>query len=106
MNTDNKTRRRFARLVMYVNLDKPLVAQIYIDGKPQRVEYEFLPTVCFYGGKCEHFKENCPNRVLRKQPEENRNTSEKATVIEVLVGDENEGSNDNFEPWMLVERKS
>ncbi|KAA3473586.1 LIM domain-containing protein A-like [Gossypium australe] len=41
MNTDSSARGRFARMVVYVNLDRPLVSQILINGKAQRVEYEF-----------------------------------------------------------------
>lgn len=61
-NTDNKTRGRFARLAMYVNLDAPLVSQIIIEDKIQKIEYEFLPTACFQCGKYRHLKEVCPLR--------------------------------------------
>ncbi|MBA0600436.1 hypothetical protein Gorai_006623 [Gossypium raimondii] len=33
MNTDNKARGRFARMVVYINLDRPLAFQILINGK-------------------------------------------------------------------------
>ncbi|KAH1092167.1 hypothetical protein J1N35_019424 [Gossypium stocksii] len=33
MNIDNKVRRHFARMAVYVNIDKPLVSQVLIDGK-------------------------------------------------------------------------
>ncbi|MBA0665993.1 hypothetical protein Goklo_002454 [Gossypium klotzschianum] len=42
MNTDNKMRGRFACMDVYVTLDRPLVSQVLINGKIQRVEYEFL----------------------------------------------------------------
>ncbi|MBA0571877.1 hypothetical protein Golob_002246 [Gossypium lobatum] len=42
MNMDNKVRGRFARMDVYVTLDRPLVSQVLINGKIQRVEYEFL----------------------------------------------------------------
>ncbi|MBA0668616.1 hypothetical protein Goklo_001507 [Gossypium klotzschianum] len=51
MNIDNKVRGQFARMVMYVNLDEPLVSQVLVNGKIQRIEYEFLPTVCFHCGR-------------------------------------------------------
>ncbi|MBA0709189.1 hypothetical protein Golax_024242 [Gossypium laxum] len=44
VQTDNQTRGRFARLVVYLNLEKPLISHIIIDGAVQRVEYEALPT--------------------------------------------------------------
>ncbi|MBA0875326.1 hypothetical protein Goshw_029799, partial [Gossypium schwendimanii] len=39
-----RVRGQFARMVVYVNLDEPLVSQILVNGKIQRIEYEFLPT--------------------------------------------------------------
>ncbi|MBA0605033.1 hypothetical protein Godav_017648 [Gossypium davidsonii] len=32
MNTDSRARGRFARMAVYVNLEKPLVSQILING--------------------------------------------------------------------------
>ncbi|KAK5841881.1 hypothetical protein PVK06_004205 [Gossypium arboreum] len=57
--TDNRTRGRFARMVVFINLDKPLVSQIRVNGNIQRVEYEGLPTVCFACGKYGHVREMC-----------------------------------------------
>ncbi|KAH1121633.1 hypothetical protein J1N35_004793 [Gossypium stocksii] len=56
MNTDNKARGSFARMAVYVNLDRPLVFQILINGRIQKVEYEFLPMVCFQCGRYGHVK--------------------------------------------------
>ncbi|MBA0853993.1 hypothetical protein Goshw_024710 [Gossypium schwendimanii] len=47
-NTDIRVRGRFARMAIYVNLDKPLVSQVLINGVLQRIEYEYLPIVCFF----------------------------------------------------------
>ncbi|KAH1096693.1 hypothetical protein J1N35_013614 [Gossypium stocksii] len=47
VQTDNQTRGRFAHLAVYINLDQPLIPQVFVDGTLQRVEYEALPTVCF-----------------------------------------------------------
>lgn len=49
--TGNKIRVFFARMVVYVNIYKPLVSQIWINGEIQRVEYESLPTICFTCGR-------------------------------------------------------
>ncbi|KAH1082556.1 hypothetical protein J1N35_022317 [Gossypium stocksii] len=45
---DNRVRGRFACMAVYVNLDKLLVSQVLINGKIQKVEYKFLPMVCFH----------------------------------------------------------
>ncbi|KAK5813593.1 hypothetical protein PVK06_029044 [Gossypium arboreum] len=57
--TDNKTRGRFARMALFINLDKPFISQICVNGEIQRVEYDDLPTVCFTCGKYEHVRELC-----------------------------------------------
>lgn len=64
LNTDNRTKGWFTQLAVYVNLDRPLVGQILINGKLQRVEYEFLPIVSFHCGKYWHLKEVCPSKIV------------------------------------------
>ncbi|KAK5839964.1 hypothetical protein PVK06_008824 [Gossypium arboreum] len=59
-NTDNRTRGRFSRMALFINLDKPLISQICVNGKIQRVEYKALPTICFTYGKYGHVRELCP----------------------------------------------
>ncbi|MBA0753473.1 hypothetical protein Gogos_020370 [Gossypium gossypioides] len=48
-------------LVWNVNLDKLLVSQVLINGILQRVQYEYIPTICFACGLYEHVKEICSN---------------------------------------------
>ncbi|XP_016700177.1 uncharacterized protein [Gossypium hirsutum] len=62
LNTDSRIRGHFARLAVYVNLDKPLISQIQINGTLQKVKYEFLRIVCFGCGKYNHLKDVCLNR--------------------------------------------
>ncbi|MBA0706709.1 hypothetical protein Golax_018803 [Gossypium laxum] len=50
---------RFARMTIYVKLDKALISQVLINEVLQRVEYEYLPTVCFLCGHYGHVKELC-----------------------------------------------
>ncbi|PPR93435.1 hypothetical protein GOBAR_AA27226 [Gossypium barbadense] len=58
-NIDSRTRGRFARIAVYINLDKPLIAQVLVNGMNQRVEYEALPTIYFTCEKYGHTKELC-----------------------------------------------
>ncbi|KAL4333427.1 hypothetical protein GQ457_07G010550 [Hibiscus cannabinus] len=46
-NTTEGKRGRFARLAIIVDLKKPLVFGIIIDGQRQDIEYEGLPEICF-----------------------------------------------------------
>ncbi|KAL4284430.1 hypothetical protein GQ457_16G028420 [Hibiscus cannabinus] len=58
-NTSEGKRGRFARLDMLVDLRKPLVSGIVIDGHRQDIEYEGLPEICFKCGRAGHSKEMC-----------------------------------------------
>lgn len=94
-NTDNKVRGRFARLAVYINLDKPLISQVLINGKMQKVEYEFLSTVCFHCGRYGHTKELCSNGLSVSTPEKSNLTPEKLSrnLNQIDDGkDENAGS--------------
>ncbi|KAK5794663.1 hypothetical protein PVK06_035902 [Gossypium arboreum] len=59
LNTDNRTRGRFARMAIYVNLEKPLIAQVIVNGLPQKVVYEGLPTICYTCERYGYSKEFC-----------------------------------------------
>ncbi|KAH1057131.1 hypothetical protein J1N35_035196 [Gossypium stocksii] len=59
VQTDNKNRGRFARLAVYLNLDRPLISQMFVDGEILHVEYEGLSLLCFACGKYGHAKEIC-----------------------------------------------
>ncbi|MBA0798459.1 hypothetical protein Gohar_009048 [Gossypium harknessii] len=66
LNTNSRTKGRFARMVVYVSLNKPLISKVLINGKPQRVEYEFLSLVCFECGRYGYMKETCLNGLLER----------------------------------------
>ncbi|KAA3481741.1 GroES-like zinc-binding alcohol dehydrogenase family protein [Gossypium australe] len=44
-------------MVVYINLGKPLVSKVWINGEIQRVVYEPLLTICFTCGRYGHGKE-------------------------------------------------
>ncbi|KAH1083069.1 hypothetical protein J1N35_022830 [Gossypium stocksii] len=87
MNTDSRIRGRFACMAVYVNFDKPLVSQVLINGKTQRVKYEFLPTVCFHYGRYGHVKEVCPFRVLEPSSGRTMPSSESSPEAVNMVDD-------------------
>ncbi|KAK5770446.1 hypothetical protein PVK06_046596 [Gossypium arboreum] len=51
---------------VFVDLDKPLVSQVLVNGELQRVEYEALPTICFSCGKYGHPKKLCSSPATDK----------------------------------------
>ncbi|PPD77313.1 hypothetical protein GOBAR_DD25761 [Gossypium barbadense] len=56
MNTDSRGKGRFARMAVYIDLEKPLVSQILINGRTQNVEYASLSTICFHCERYVHVK--------------------------------------------------
>ncbi|KAK5771113.1 hypothetical protein PVK06_047288 [Gossypium arboreum] len=99
-NTDSRARGRYARMAVLVNLGRPLVSKIFINGNPQRIEYENLPVVCFNCGCYGHTKESCSMITQRSGENEKSESSGHDSSTNVVAGEEAYG------PWMLVERKS
>ncbi|KAI9071434.1 hypothetical protein K1719_046604 [Acacia pycnantha] len=60
--TETRGRGRYARIAILVDLQKPLVPWIKVDGQTYGVEYEGLPLICFECGRIGHAKEKCPLR--------------------------------------------
>ncbi|KAL4340767.1 hypothetical protein GQ457_08G017640 [Hibiscus cannabinus] len=58
-NTPKGKRGRFARLAIIVDLKKPLVSGIIIDGQRQYIEYKGLPEICFKCGLNGHSSDFC-----------------------------------------------
>ncbi|MBA0819528.1 hypothetical protein Gohar_028444 [Gossypium harknessii] len=104
LQTDNRTRGRFARLAVFINLDKPLVSQVLVDGAVQRVKYEALPTVCFCCGKYGHVKELCPLVVANLASGSSVDAAVASSGDDVRGG--GKGKRVDYGPWMLVERSS
>ncbi|MBA0583925.1 hypothetical protein Gorai_014764 [Gossypium raimondii] len=51
LNTDSKTRCRFDRMDVFVDLNKAIISQVMVNGELQNVEYEALLTIYFSCGK-------------------------------------------------------
>ncbi|MBA0633558.1 hypothetical protein Godav_028857, partial [Gossypium davidsonii] len=100
-NTENGIRGRFARLVVCVDLSKPLISKLKISGKTQRVEYESLPNVCFGCGRFGYNKDFCPHHPSDESKEGGLKDQPKSKGEELHKRVEEE----QFGPWMLVERR-
>ncbi|KAK5775030.1 hypothetical protein PVK06_042897 [Gossypium arboreum] len=59
-NTKNGYQGRFARMTISVDLRRPLILKLRVEGNIQRVEYENLPKVCYECGCFGHMKDMCP----------------------------------------------
>ncbi|KAK5835290.1 hypothetical protein PVK06_010978 [Gossypium arboreum] len=106
MNTDNRVRGRFARMAIYVTLDRPLVSQVLINGKIQRVENEFLLKVCFYHGRYGRMKNVCPFTNSEPRVGKNLSSFETLQVIVSMTIEETIENGGSYRPWMLVKKRS
>ncbi|KAL4298309.1 hypothetical protein GQ457_12G016980 [Hibiscus cannabinus] len=82
-------RGHFTKIIVVVNLNKPLASSITIDGVLQRIEYEGLPTICYSRGRYSHTLENC-------MPVEE--DTHRDNIIDIIVVEPEE----KFGPWMQV----
>ncbi|KAG8490242.1 hypothetical protein CXB51_015567 [Gossypium anomalum] len=80
LNTDSRTRVRFARLAVYVDLEKPLVSQILINGRKQK-----------------------SNEAMVEVSGGSPQTESKIQNLNVEGSEKKDG---NYGPWMIVEKKS
>lgn len=106
MNTDSRTRDRFTRMAVYVNLDKPLVSQILINGRSQKVEYKSLSTICFNCGRYGHVDNICPFRNVEPLVEKGNKSPEVVSENSKSVREESEKKDESYRSWIIVERKS
>ncbi|KAK5834246.1 hypothetical protein PVK06_018123 [Gossypium arboreum] len=91
MNTDSRTRGRFVRMTVNINLEKPLVSQILINDRSQK-----------YG----HVENICNFRIPNSTVEVNTDSSVTAPENQNLNVERSEKKDENYRPWMIVERKS
>ncbi|KAL4355375.1 hypothetical protein GQ457_06G019410 [Hibiscus cannabinus] len=101
-NTEAGERRKFARLAVTVDLNKPLVPCIGIDDFIQKLEYEGLNLICYKCGVYGHLQETCGKSEDRVQETTDRavhNASGKKSTV---------GSSENgelFGLWMTVDNR-
>ena len=98
-------REKFARIVVQLDLEKPLVSQFNFEGRVQKVEYENLHLICFCRGKFDHYQDACPDSGVTHVEAELPTSCPDAANRDMVVG---EGSNRNeskFGLWMVVTRK-
>ncbi|KAK5784734.1 hypothetical protein PVK06_039261 [Gossypium arboreum] len=106
-NTDNRARGRFARMVVFVNLDKSLISQILINGILQHIEYESLSVVCFTCNRYNHGNELCPTAKMVVVEEGEQSAGVRIGESDAAIESTNrEVDSVNYGPWVLVEKKS
>nr|XP_023871666.1 uncharacterized protein LOC111984273 [Quercus suber] len=63
-----ETRGRYARICIQVDLNKPLVRRILLEGVVQEIQYEGISSLCFSCGHAGHWQEACPYTVRAISP--------------------------------------
>ncbi|KAK2640988.1 hypothetical protein Ddye_022751 [Dipteronia dyeriana] len=92
--TLNQARGRFAQICVETDITKSLIANLNIDGRLIRVDYESLSSICVICGRYGHNKEICKEGMVEPIPEEliaacsNKMDSDKEVPI--------------YGPWLLV----
>lgn len=99
--TDAAVKGRFARLAVSVDLKKPLVSKVRINGRIQIVEYEGLPNICLSCGLFGHTSLLCTEN---KSPAAEDATVAGGSGVENL-GLQSRVEEEAFGPWMMIERQ-
>ncbi|KAK8572182.1 hypothetical protein V6N12_028243 [Hibiscus sabdariffa] len=101
-------RGRFARLAILVDLSKPLVSKIMVNGKIQLIEYESLPLICFHCGRYGHAQDTCPvllpapvsaEPVMEQAPANHPKVSHHTPTV---ITNQDDGAVGSFGPWMVT----
>lgn len=103
-NTTLEVRGRFTRICIQVNLDKPLITSILLEGVVQEVLYEGINTLCFSCGQVGHRREGHSYTITEKEQAltvvgEASSATKKSEILGKGDGKEAYG------PWLLVRRK-
>ncbi|KAH1083257.1 hypothetical protein J1N35_023018 [Gossypium stocksii] len=106
LNTDCRSRGRFARMAVYINLEKSLISQTLINGRTQMVEYESLSTICFHCGRYGHVESICTLKLHVPSAEVNTDTTKSAPEVQNSTVENSEKKDGNFGPWIIVEWRS
>lgn len=83
-------------MAVEIDLQKPLVSRFNFNGRVQKVEYEYMPTICFGCGKFGHYRDACMDA-------DDIDPWEKAlpipyTTVEIQANEATE----KFGSWMVV----
>ncbi|KAK9017890.1 hypothetical protein V6N11_000890 [Hibiscus sabdariffa] len=98
--TESGRRGRFARMALSIDLSKPLISKLIVNGRVQLVEYESLPVICFQCGRYGHAKEGCPD--LRH----NQSPSATEPVLPSEAPSNIPTDSVSFGPWMVAARRT
>ncbi|KAK8560139.1 hypothetical protein V6N12_012942 [Hibiscus sabdariffa] len=82
-------------MTIHIDLNKPLVSKLLVNGRIKVVEYESLPTIRFVCGKYGHVSDSCPM---------NFPDAERVATPPPNATQSHGSCTDAFGPWMIVEK--
>ncbi|KAK9015666.1 hypothetical protein V6N11_006762 [Hibiscus sabdariffa] len=100
--TESGRRGRFTRMAIYVDLSKPLISKLIVNGRIPLVEYESLPVICFHCGRYGHVQEGCPDLRNTQAP----CATEPDQPVPASTLSDMATSYVSFRPWMVVARRT
>ncbi|KAL4356814.1 hypothetical protein AHAS_Ahas09G0124300 [Arachis hypogaea] len=124
-NTKEKSRDKFTRLCVELDLTEPLVSQYAIKGTRCMVEYERIHMIYFSCGMVGHDKDKCPRKSKKTQEQDGSQTrtdnngrkreneqtlQRKGYVGNIEKQNENKGKevirkeHNTYGPWMVVQK--
>ncbi|KAL9437499.1 hypothetical protein AB3S75_023378 [Citrus x aurantiifolia] len=108
-NTELSTRGKFARIAVRISLVQPLVSQIEINGRVQKIEYEGLPVIRFNCGRYGHHSDACSNNKTDGKTTGDYPTSQDNHRAEMAAAQESRRMEaahfESFGPWMIASRR-
>ncbi|KAI9080164.1 hypothetical protein K1719_037842 [Acacia pycnantha] len=102
-NTDSGERGKFARIAVVIDLTKPLISKIMVDGEIIFVEYEGLPVICYNCGKYGHLQNACTASLAIAPGAQSEMAS--TAVPNAPSSDQLARESSHFGSWMQVQRR-
>uniref|UniRef100_A0A1S8ACP9 GroES-like zinc-binding alcohol dehydrogenase family protein n=1 Tax=Citrus limon TaxID=2708 RepID=A0A1S8ACP9_CITLI len=108
-NTELSTRGKFTRIAVQISLVQPLVSQVKINGRVQKIEYEGLPFICFKCGRYGHHSDICSSNTNDGNPTgdyTNSQDQQRAEMTEPQEDKREEATHlEPFGPWMIASKR-
>ncbi|MBA0609363.1 hypothetical protein Godav_021426, partial [Gossypium davidsonii] len=101
--TMNASRGRFAKIAVLIDLTKPLITRIRVNGKIKVVEYESLHIVCFKCGIYGHTKDNYLRLEVDPKKSDGAAASARSSGKVPTPAKEDLAEKEAYGPWILVE---
>ncbi|KAI9113659.1 hypothetical protein K1719_015586 [Acacia pycnantha] len=100
-NTDSGDHGKFARIAVVIDLTKPLISKIQVDGELIFVEYGGLPSICFNCGLYGHLQDSCSAKMVADA----RVSTVSSPSSEPNVPARDVQESPHFGAWMQVQRR-